>query len=218
MRILIAAATDLEMQAFGADRGAVACVLRLITGIGPVETALSLTSMLHQYSGQISAVVNFGIAGAYPDSPAQLLDICIAEQEILGDLGICLPERIERFAERGLAVRDSFILDIDLREAGAQALRHIGITFLQGNFVTVSSSSGTTERAQQIGHQYQGLCENMEGAAVVRVCEAFNLPCVELRCISNRAGERDRKNWRLHEACFEAGQAAAAVTKFLLTG
>ncbi|MCW5199356.1 futalosine hydrolase [Desulfobulbus sp. F1] len=218
MRILIAAATDLEMQAFGADRGAAACVLRLITGIGPVETALSLTSMLHQYSGQISAVVNFGIAGAYPDSPAQLLDICIAKQEILGDLGICLPERIERFAERGFAVRDSFVLDVGLREAATQALRQIEIICLQGNFVTVSSSSGTTERAQQIGRQYQGLCENMEGAAVAMVCEAFHLPCVELRCISNRAGERDRKNWRLQEACLRAGQTAAAMTEFLLTG
>jgi futalosine hydrolase len=175
------------MRAFDVASPDSARVLRLLTGIGPVETTLSLTSMLHHQARRISAVLNFGIAGAYPDNSAGLLDICLAEQEVLGDLGLCLPERIERFAERGLAVRDSFRLDLSLRTTAAMALTQTGITCKTGTFVTVSSSSGTPARARLLGRQYQGLCENMEGAAVARVCEAFKLTCVELRCVSNMA-------------------------------
>ena len=73
----------------------------------------------------------------------------------------------------------------------------------------MSCASGTAARAQQLGHELHGLCENMEGAAAARVCDAFRLPLLELRCISNIAGEADKKNWRLREACSRAGQAAA---------
>ncbi|MGX9725748.1 MAG: futalosine hydrolase [Candidatus Electronema sp. VV] len=216
MRLLLAAATDFELRAFAEAGGAVSRVQTLLTGIGPMETAFTLTDALHRHAGSVSAVINFGIAGAFPDSGAELLDICLAEEEVLGDLGICLPDRIERFAERGLAVRDCFVLDVGLRAAAEKSLTREGLSCRSGVFVTVSSSSGTAARAQQFGGQYQGLCENMEGAAAARVCEAFGLPCLELRCVSNVAGERDKRRWRLREACLRAGQAAAAVTDFLL--
>lgn len=209
MSILIAAATEFELRAFDEAGGAAARVLRLITGIGPVETAHALTALLCRHAGQISAVINFGIAGAFPDSGAALLDICLAEQEVLGDLGLCLPERIERLAERGLVVKDSFVLDAGLRRTAEYALRQSDISCKTGTFVTVSCASGTEDRARRLGRQFQGLCENMEGAAAARVCEAFQLPCLELRCVSNIAGERDRHQWRLHEACLKAGHAAA---------
>ncbi|MCW5198985.1 futalosine hydrolase, partial [Desulfobulbus sp. F3] len=187
---------------------------RLITGIGPTETAFSLTAALcRRHAGQIRAVLNFGIAGAYPDSAAGLLDICLAEREVLGDLGLWLPERIERFAERGLAVRDSFTLDADLCQIVMHALRLSGIACTTGTFVTVSCASGTEVRARLLGRQFQALCENMEGAAAARVCEAFGVPFVELRCVSNIAGERDRRKWRLQEASSRAGQAATLLLR-----
>jgi futalosine hydrolase len=215
MSILIAAATEFELRAFDRADGSQQ-VLRLLTGIGPVETAHALTAMLcRHHAGQIKAVINFGIAGAFLGNGADMLDICLAEQEILGDFGLCLPERIERLSERGLSAKDSFILDADLRSAAAQALSHEGFACKTGIFVTVSCASGTAERARRLGRQFQGLCENMEGAAAARVCEAFQLPFLELRCVSNIAGERDRRSWRLHEACLKAGRAAAAAAAAL---
>ncbi|MCI5143631.1 MAG: hypothetical protein D3909_18280, partial [Candidatus Electrothrix sp. ATG1] len=76
---------------------------------------------------------------------------------------------------------------------------------------TVSCASGTQHRGDQLGRQFCGLCENMEGAAVVRVCEEFTLPCLEVRCISNMVEDRDREKWRLREACGKAGRAAAVI-------
>lgn len=47
----------------------------------------------------------------------------------------------------------------------------------------------------------QGACEieNMEGAAVMAVCQAFNVPCAEVRAISNRI-HAPRSDWRIDEA------------------
>jgi futalosine hydrolase len=216
MTILITAATALEMQAYDHAGGSSDSTLRLITGIGPTETALSLTSMLHRQAGAVDLVLNFGIAGAYPTGKAGLLDICIAEQEVLGDLGICLPEQVVRFADRGLFVPDRFLLAPQFRRQAELALQQAGMTCKTGIFITVNCASGTEQRAVMLGRQLQALCENMEGGAVARVCGHFSLPCVELRCISNMAGETERNRWRLPEACAQAGRAAAAVVDFLL--
>ncbi|XOF33049.1 MAG: futalosine hydrolase [Candidatus Electrothrix sp. YB6] len=218
MAILLAAATDMEMQAFTGitdSMGKQAPLLyRLVTGIGPVETALSLSCLLQRQSSAIDWVLNFGIAGAYPEDrtavQAGLLDICLAEQEVIGDLGIQLADRVERFGTE-LPVRDRFVLDQSLLAAAEAALQQSGMAWKKGIFVTVNCASGTAKRGRQLGRQFCGLCENMEGAAVARVCEAFALPCLEVRCVSNMVEDRNRANWKLQQACRKAGQAAAAI-------
>lgn len=227
MIVLITAATAMEMRAFlhavdaqDERQETSRPVYRFITGIGPVETTLSLANILHKRP-EIDCVLNFGIAGAYPENDtaiqAGLLDICLAEQEVLGDLGIQLADRVEPF--RGeLPVRDRFILDPGLLGTAGRILNDAGIPYTQGTFVTVNCASGTLLRGNQLGRQFRGLCENMEGAAAARVCEAFSLPCLEVRCISNMVEDRNRDNWRLREACVRAGKAAAVIAAGLAQG
>ncbi len=50
---------------------------------------------------------------------------------------------------------------------------------------------------------------------MARVCEQFSLPCLEVRCVSNMVEDRNRGNWKLGQACAEAGRAAAAIVKAL---
>ncbi len=216
MIVLMTAATDMEMQAFvdAIDaEGDQEDTCRLITGIGPVETTLSLVSILHKQP-EIDCVLNFGIAGAYLKNDtsiqAGMLDLCLAEQEVFGDLGIQLADKVEPF--RGdVSVRDRFVLDSGLLATAGQILGDAAIAYKQGAFVTVNCASGTRRRGDQLGRQFRGLCENMEGAAVARVCEEFSLPCLEVRCISNMVEDRNRANWRLKEACAKAGRAAAVI-------
>jgi futalosine hydrolase len=59
------------------------------------------------------------------------------------------------------------------------------------------------------------MCENMEGAAVVRVCREFNLPSAELRCISNYVEDRDLSTWCLPEAAAKAAHTAIQLVKGL---
>ncbi len=219
MSYLVTAATDFEMQAFVEAGHDIDNVQLLVTGIGPVETTLSMSCLLQQGAGQIDGVLNFGIAGAYMDSgidiQAGLLDICLAEQEVLGDLGICLQDRIERFSSPDLQVEDSFFLDHALLTAAGRALDEHDIAYKSGTFVTVNCASGTRQRGKLLGREFQGLCENMEGGSVARVCRQFALPCLEVRCISNMVEDRNTDNWKLKQACSRAGHSAAVVIRSL---
>jgi futalosine hydrolase len=85
-----------------------------------------------------------------------------------------------------------------------------------GPFITVNGVSGNRKRGEMLRKKWQGLRENMEGAAVVRVCREFDLPCLELRCISNMVEDRDLANWRVAEACDKAALAAILTIKGLV--
>lgn len=217
---LLTAATEFEMEPFRvAWRGG--AVLSLVTGIGPVETAVRLAARLHAGGEGLCGVINFGVAGAYlrdrPQPVPQLLDICLAAREVLGDLGICLGDRIDPVAGGDLRPPASFDLDPNLLAAAGEALAAHAISYHRGTFVTVSCASGTARRGALLARQYDGLCENMEGAAVARVCRDFGLPCLELRSISNLVEDRDPRRWQLRHACRRAGEATAFVLAHLLT-
>ncbi len=208
---LMVTATEMEMRPFRKAGGNAGHEL-LITGLGLVETTFSLTRRLARGTDALEGIINFGVAGAYlyPDgSGAEMLDICLAEEEIIGDLGICFPGNIERLTAPELGVHDRFSLDKKLLNQASKALSRHNIKYRKGVFVTVNSVSGSRQRGNMFVREFEGLCENMEGAAVARVCAGFNLPCLELRCVSNFVEDRNTDNWQLKEACRRAGEAAA---------
>lgn len=216
---LVTAATQFEMEPFDAMcRHEMVC--QLVTGIGPVETSVRLMGLLNRLPDQIKGVVNFGVGGAYVVPPglpgANLLDICLAEKEVLGDLGVCLEDGIERIAGKGLEVPDTFVMDEGMLDRASQALQDRQIPFHLGNFVTVSCTSGTAARGAVLARQYRGICENMEGGAIARVCQEFHLPCLEVRCISNLVEDRDISRWKLKQACRKSGEAAALIVRYMV--
>ena len=79
-------------------------------------------------------------------------------------------------------------------------LKDKNIAFKVVNFVTVNCCSGTAVRGEFLRKKFSAGCENMEGAAVAMVCKNFNIPCVELRSVSNMVKDRDTESWQLAEA------------------
>lgn len=213
--ILAVAATEFELNPLLDTLGPVPCH-SLICGVGLVESCLRVTRYLENNRDNISMVINFGVAGAFLNrritkKPA-LLDICFAETEAFGDLGICYPMRIDDFTG-DICSKKHFFLDKALREAAERILNNNGIPFFSGNFVTVNCASGTGNRGEILYQKYNGLCENMEGAAIARVCEEFSLPFLQMRCISNYVEDRDPARWRLQQACEKGGGIAALIIK-----
>ncbi|OQX07470.1 MAG: futalosine hydrolase [Desulfobulbaceae bacterium A2] len=208
---LVTAATRMELVACLKRLEPGHSVSALITGIGPLESAVRLAVWLHRHGGKVRAVANVGVAGAYAAGgrgPA-MLDLCLARQEVLGDLGVCVGQGFERLSPAILDQVGMLELDQGLVERAARVLARAGENLRCGPFVTVSSASGGFRRAAALGREYDALCENMEGAAVARVCAEWGLPCLELRAISNVAGERNKERWRLAEAAARAGEALA---------
>ena len=227
--ILAVAATEFEMKPLAQflamdkdislQQGRALPCFTLIAGVGPVETTLRLTRYLERRDPRIDKVLNFGVAGAYasanrqPWGNAALLDLCLAEQESLGDFGVCFADHIEPLDEN---LGASAIFPLDQPHA-APGRRYpgtaTGMACRCGNFVTVSAASATRERGAMLAARFQGMCENMEGAAAARVCAEFSLPLLEVRAVSNLVEDRDLSRWQMAEACSRAAGAAALLVR-----
>jgi futalosine hydrolase len=218
--ILALAATEFEMKALlqHQDWDAEMCET-FVTGVGPLETAVRLTRFLQETKKSFSAVIEFGIAGSYllPGSQktVSLLDICLAENEVFGDFGICYGNEMENLSLE-LTGPSCYMMDASLNALAEVTFKEHDIPFSTGNFVTVSGVSGTRKRGEVLREKHNGLCENMEGAAVARVCQEFSLPLAEIRSISNYVEDRNLAAWKLKEACLEAGRATSFVITDLL--
>jgi futalosine hydrolase len=213
------AATQMEMQPFvDLCRGEGISCERLVSGVGPLETAVTLSRFLAECQERVSGLVQFGVGGAYivpnPEEQVPLLAVCLAESEVMGDLGICYPDRVEYFPD-DLSGHVQFPLRSAHLTRAAEILDAYSIGYHSGAFVTVNSVSGTSRRGEMLGRHWQALCENMEGAAAARLCVDYSLPLVEIRVISNLVEERNRENWRLREACQRAAELAVLLVKEL---
>ncbi|MFH1020449.1 MAG: futalosine hydrolase [Pseudomonadota bacterium] len=206
--ILLVAATEMEALPLAGKKTGQPHEL-FVAGIGPLETAVRLTRRLGEgRRDDISLVINFGVAGAYAGSGAGLLDICLAESEVLGDFGICHAESIESFGGQ-LVSKTVFSLDRRYLVQALEILGRQGYRGKKGVFVTVNGASATARRGAMLRAVHNGLCENMEGGAVARVCDEFALPCLEMRCISNMVEDRNVANWQLAAAVQKCGDAVS---------
>lgn len=212
--ILLVAATEMEALPLAGETAGRSHEL-FVAGVGPLETAVRLTRRLCEASGGISLVLNFGVAGAYVGSGAGLLDLCLAEREVLGDFGICHAESVEPF-DGQLASKSVFPLDSRYLVQAAEILGAQELGCKKGVFVTVNGVSATAGRGAMLRAASNGLCENMEGGAVARVCEEFAIPCLEVRCISNMVEDRNPANWQLAAAVHTCGQAVSLLLDHLV--
>jgi futalosine hydrolase len=185
-------------------------ILIMHTGIGKVNAARAATSVIEGFP--VHTMVNLGIGGAYPGAGLSLGDIAIASQEIYGDEGVAgsggwadmkaigMPVlqrgRKKYFNEFPLNLHHSLFKKWKKRGGLRQGDFHI----TSGNFVTVSTVSGTHKRAMALRRRFHAICENMEGAAIAQVCTLYNVPLVEVRGISNIAGVRDKRKWDIEGA------------------
>ncbi|MCX5876954.1 MAG: futalosine hydrolase [Deltaproteobacteria bacterium] len=205
--ILLVVATEMEaLPLAGKTTGQPHALF--VAGVGPLETAVRLTRRLCEGKGDISMVLNFGVAGAYVGSGAGLLDICLAESEVMGDFGICYGESVVPF-DGQLAGRSFFSLDQRYLSQAWEILATQDYGCKKGVFVTVNGATATARRGAMLRAAHNGLCENMEGGAVVRVCAEFSVPCLEVRCVSNMVEDRNLGNWQLAAAMHKCGQAVS---------
>jgi futalosine hydrolase len=175
--ILVVAATPQEI-AFAAGRPNVEV---LVTGIGPVEAAAKTAHALAR--GEYGLVVNAGIAGALDPAIAIGDGVVVAVDRTNLDLETGDPLSLPQ----GLSVCDAAASDAHF----VRALEAAGFRSVAG--VTVCRVTATDATAQALRRTAQ--VESMEGFAVLRAAELAGVRAVELRGISNYAGERSRSQW-----------------------
>lgn len=186
-------------------------ILVAFSGLGKVNAAAAAAAILSGYS--VSRLWMWGSAGAYDLAGIEIGDVALASEEILGDEGVATLSSWQPLEAIGIPLIDSAVTPIfnrmatDPRELkrGRQLLaKWEGIPSAPrihlGPFITVSAVSGSTARALLLSHRYRALCENMEGGAVAQVCLRYGVPFLEIRGLSNRAGDRNKSRWQLSTA------------------
>jgi futalosine hydrolase len=187
--LVVCFATALEGEGLSSAIGGHSVTL-LQTGVGPVNAAFTLTRFLTTHEAQ--AVVACGVGGAYPGSGLVVGDVVCAETETYGDLGAESPAGFLDMAAVGFPVIASDPplfnrLPLDIFPVARRA-----------SFVTCATCTGTDERAVALVARTGGAVESME-----------------VRGISNVAGNRDRQGWRVDEA---AAAARAALVAWIEAG
>ncbi|MDF1614996.1 futalosine hydrolase [Desulfurivibrio dismutans] len=227
-RLLVTAATTMELDPLrrilsgsnGIDTGK--DLDFLCCGVGPTAAAASLAAWLACRPDRYRGVIMIGVAGAYPSDRAgqgaDLLDICLAEREILADFGLAAPHGADPFENPQMAAEREFALISPLLQLADGTLRQWRIPFHCGAFVTVNAASTTLQRGMALARRHRALCENMEGAAAALVCQRLQLPLLEIRCISNLVEDRDLSRWRLPAAIERFTEITARLLPPLVNG
>lgn len=198
MKILVVAATRAELagccMAFELAEGNFIETPHfdlLITGVGMTATAFAMGRHLSA-AAHYNLVVNLGIAGCF-------------DREI--PLGSLVNIVSDEFSELGAENKDEF-LTID--ELGFGKGQYTGKTIplaanlqalLSGlpevNGITVNKVHGNKESIQTMISRLHPVTESMEGAAVFYCCTQLNIPCIQVRSISNYVEERNRDSWKI---------------------
>lgn len=176
--ILIACAVGKELAFFHHA----AHVEMLVTGVGPVEAASSVSRALAQSSYDL--VISAGIAGAFEDAAQIGEGVVVTDEMFELDLETGLPIALPEGASVVNRARSDLTMVDRLVEQGFRAVR--GITVPR---VTATDSSAARLRAFGVG------VESMEGFAVLRAAEIAGVAAIEVRGISNVVCDRKNSRW-----------------------
>ncbi len=179
----------------------------LVSGIGPAAAAAATATALALDDYEL--VASLGICGGFAGAAA-LGDVVIATHLLAGDLGADSPDGFLGLAELGWA-DDSVASPVPLVDAGARALRAAGLMVVTGPVVTVSSATGTDERAAALAARHGAVAEAMEGWGVAEAGARHGVPVVEVRAVSNLVGRRELMSWDIPRALASLRTAVAAL-------
>ena len=196
MRILIISATQMEVELAKEQLKSMYHVSFLVTGIGMLATAVTLTKYLT--TNKLDLIIQVGIAGCF-DQNIPLGNVVIVKEEILGDLGV---------EENGIW-KDLFLSKLSDPDTlpftkGRLVNEHLS-SFNNLKLTTVSAITVNeiTTRPQRILQQqliYNPQIETMEGAALHYIGNDYYIPYLQIRGLSNYIGERDKSRWKIKEA------------------
>jgi len=209
MRILLVAATKDEVgplisefgisisdffgtpEPINSDSGLRTADFRLLTtGVGMVATAFALGR--HLAANTYDLVVNLGIAGSFDRSIA------------LGDV---VEITADTFAELGAEDDANFLSIADMGFGDATFypskklvdLYNLFNTFnlKQATAITVNTVHGNEASIKKAAERLHPQVESMEGAAFFYACKQFNVPCLQIRAVSNYVEKRNRDAWNI---------------------
>lgn len=209
MKILIVSATMAELQplfnalkitannanrVYHADCAGHAITI-MITGVGMVATAYQLGGIQRE---DFDIALNAGIAGSFSKelSTGQMVNVtsdCFAELGAdYGDKFVPLTDLdfASEFSELFITKKGEIQNNTTTGNSIINKLKKV-------KGITVNTINGEENRIKKVTELFAPDVESMEGAAFLYSCLKKNLPCFQLRTISNYIEPRNLNNWNI---------------------
>lgn len=215
MRVIITAATDLEMAGCAKKASQLFKKSKIkisfhATGIGILASGVKLTQLATTH--QPDLIIQMGIAGSYVKTEP-LGKVWVVASESIADLGVrekgvfkdlfesqLLKDNEAPFKKRKLTNPNIKTLNV-LKTNTAAA-------------ITINEITTAPKRIKEIMDAHNPVLESMEGAALHYVGSITNTPFIQIRAVSNYVGERNKAKWKLKESI---EQLEAYVLTYLAT-
>ncbi len=173
---------------------------------GPGKANAGAASVIAILEFEAKVVINFGIGGAFISSGLGVGDLALCTEDIYVEEGVVTRNGHKDLTMIGLeliperAIYNKIPFSMSLVEKTEEILLKNSIKFKKGRFITVSTVTGTSDRAEKLERQFNAICESMEGAAVGQIALSFGTPALQIRGISNMVEDRDRRKWKIKDA------------------
>lgn len=167
----------------------------LITGVGSVATAWSLTQWL-SVNEKPDLVINAGIAGSYRDT-INIGDVVMPVTDCFADSGIEDGENFLTLFESGLSDPNEFPYRSGLLHSHAYISDLVKNILRPVNAITVNTATGSEKTIFKLFKKFNPDIETMEGATFFYICTREKLPFLALRSISNMVEPRNRSKWNI---------------------
>jgi futalosine hydrolase len=193
MAILLCAATELEIrETKNWIRKYEPEVQVLITGVGMMACTYHLTNFIR--NNNFDFILQGGVGGSL-EKDLQMGAVVQVSSECIGDMGV----------EETTGFTDVFTMKLaDPNEypwKNGKLLNpyvHPALHSVDG--VTINEITTRQERMDWYRDNTKAAVESMEGAALHFVALNEGIPFLQIRSISNFAGERDKTRWQMKEA------------------
>lgn len=203
--VLILTPTDRERR--GLDPTRVPTSIELC-GFGPVAAGVRAAQLATERCP--ARIILVGIAGTYDETHAPVGSAVIVDRVHLDGVGV-EPGRLgfPQFTGSTPDGRDTVIEDrLDLPAPSSPSLAPSRPTT---TLLTVTTPSQSASEADRRRERFDAQLEDMEGFAVALACRLAGKPLTIVRGISNRAGDRDHRNWRIDDALASASDLMCRV-------
>lgn len=165
----------------------------LVTGVGIHATAFSLGKYL---SDKYQFAINVGIAGSF-NRNIDLGAVVNIYSDCFAELGAENDKDFISAFDLGLMDKNEFPFENGWIENNWNLKNLIIENLPKVSGITVNKVHGNEENIEKVFQLFHPYTESMEGAAFLYACRMENVPCVQIRSISNYVEKRNREAWNI---------------------
>ncbi|MYV57650.1 futalosine hydrolase [Streptomyces sp. SID3212] len=186
----------------------------LVGGVGPAASAAATATALafSTYDPPYDLVVSTGIGGGFvPHAP--LGSLVVSDAIVAADLGAETPDGYVPVDELGFGRTVHRPAPALSGRVAKLLAADPAVRVVLAPVLTVSTVTGTAARAAELTRRHpRAAAEAMEGFGVAEAASGHEIPCLEIRAVSNAVGPRDRGAWQIGPAMDALRYAFAALT------